>query len=322
MCVFVFCFRVFFVFVFFFLVSVRDKNQTEKHNHRLRKFAKKKQRKNHSRTYASTNHKKEHTRAKQIHKKQNKTGDEVCRTLLMHGGNVNATDKHGNTALMYACARSNDDVINILLQREWRIQIDKQNDFGWTALHFAYAATYHKNNHNLMKAREVIIDTLLKKSASTTIKNDDGMEPKQLDTTDTNNQNNIRNPLRNTDAPISFKYIHSHFFCFCFFETDLLFFAFFCLENTKKNVCRFVLGVYVFLFFCGIFSDLMEPPNKKQKTTTGKSNPVRQRLEFRSDDDDDTNNQKTNANNSRKRRVRVFLFFFVFFVLSVIFVMC
>ena len=67
----------------------------------------------------------------------NENGEELIRLLLNHGANVNGTDDIGNTALMYACARSHENIVNVLISREWKpsIEINKQNKFGWTSLH-------------------------------------------------------------------------------------------------------------------------------------------------------------------------------------------
>merc|ERR1712096_203548 len=64
---------------------------------------------------------------------------EVVGRLLSHGANVNGTDVHGNTALMTACVTGNEDVVQYLLNDEKiRVKVDKQNNQGWTAAHFAY----------------------------------------------------------------------------------------------------------------------------------------------------------------------------------------
>eukprot|EP00483_Globobulimina_turgida_P009649 UN09668 len=82
-----------------------------------------------------------------------RNGDEMCRILLNHGANVNATDEYGNTALMQSAALCHEKVVNVLVSREWSpiIQINKQNQYGWSALHFAYSAyVSDKNGKNQM----------------------------------------------------------------------------------------------------------------------------------------------------------------------------
>jgi ankyrin repeat protein len=54
--------------------------------------------------------------------------------LLKHKNiDVNLQDKDGNTALNWACARDQEEIVAILLQDE-RINIDLQNNEGQSAL--------------------------------------------------------------------------------------------------------------------------------------------------------------------------------------------
>mmetsp|Transcript_26853 Transcript_26853/g.23650 ORF Transcript_26853/g.23650 Transcript_26853/m.23650 type:complete len:158 (-) Transcript_26853:59-532(-) len=111
----------------------------------------------------------------------NENGEELIRLLLNHGANVNGADLQGNTALMYACAKSHEKIVNVLISREWKpsIEINKQNTFGWTALHYAYS----QKKDSAEKSN--IIRVLLNKNANVHIKTHKGIKPKDInDNTD------------------------------------------------------------------------------------------------------------------------------------------
>jgi len=103
-------------------------------------------------------------------------GAEMCRVLLNHGANVNATDAFGNTALMQSAALAHEKVVNVLVSREWApiIEINKQNQYGWSALHFAYSAPEKASRE---RAKANTINALLKKGANTLLKDNEGREP-------------------------------------------------------------------------------------------------------------------------------------------------
>mmetsp|Transcript_3982 Transcript_3982/g.6753 ORF Transcript_3982/g.6753 Transcript_3982/m.6753 type:complete len:345 (+) Transcript_3982:54-1088(+) len=105
-------------------------------------------------------------------------GNEMCRVLLNHGCNINGTDENGNTALMQSAALCNEKVVTVLLSREWTpsIDINAQNKWGWTALHFAYAAS--PKQRRIEKAN--IITMLLNKNANLQLNNNEGKKPSQM----------------------------------------------------------------------------------------------------------------------------------------------
>ncbi|ETO06139.1 ankyrin repeat protein, partial [Reticulomyxa filosa] len=120
--------------------------------------------------------------------------DAIVGLLLDHGANVNSTDKYGNTALMQACLRCNKKIIDVLLSRDWtpKIDLNKQNVYGWSALHFAYAAeTEHP------KVKSSIIESLLTKGAKTDLKNNDGQIPSDVAPENTINHATKRRRLGN-----------------------------------------------------------------------------------------------------------------------------
>ena len=79
---------------------------------------------------------------------------------------------------MQACVKCNVKIVNLLASHEWipKIDINKQNQYGWTALHFAYST----KPHNPI-ARHKIIQILLCKGANSKLKNNEGSTPKDLD---------------------------------------------------------------------------------------------------------------------------------------------
>merc|ERR1712157_239744 len=92
----------------------------------------------------------------------------------------NATDEYGNTALMQAAALCHEKVVNVLVSREWSppIILNKQNQYGWSALHFAYSAT-------LKMERE---------KANIELNNNDGKKPKEISPQKENGGNQL--PLK------------------------------------------------------------------------------------------------------------------------------
>ena len=111
-----------------------------------------------------------------LYASMNKNGEEMTRLLLNHGANVNGTDENGNTPLMIACNLLNEKIVNVLISRQWKpnIEINKQNKFGWTALHFIYS----NKNENIKKSN--IIRLLLNKNANIELKNNKGIKPKDI----------------------------------------------------------------------------------------------------------------------------------------------
>eukprot|EP00484_Ammonia_sp_Unknown_P010278 CAMPEP_0197072038 /NCGR_PEP_ID=MMETSP1384-20130603/209897_1 /TAXON_ID=29189 /ORGANISM="Ammonia sp." /LENGTH=353 /DNA_ID=CAMNT_0042510851 /DNA_START=31 /DNA_END=1089 /DNA_ORIENTATION=+ len=102
---------------------------------------------------------------------------EMSRVLLNHGANINGSDQDGNTALMQAAALSNDKVVTVLLSREWKpsIDINAQNKYGWSALHFAYAASERKHR------KSSVITQLLNKNANMHLNNNAGYKPQEME---------------------------------------------------------------------------------------------------------------------------------------------
>lgn len=106
-------------------------------------------------------------------------GAEMCRTLLNHGANVNATDEFGNTALMQSAVLAHEQVVTVLASREWTpiIEVNKQNQYGWSALHFAYSATTNKTRE---RAKANTINILLKKGANIQLNDNEGKKPQDV----------------------------------------------------------------------------------------------------------------------------------------------
>ena len=108
-------------------------------------------------------------------------GGEMSRMLLSHGADVNGADEYGNTALMQASAVGNEEAVRVLVAREWRprVEMDRQNRFGWSALHFAYAGGGRDTDQERRRAE--IIRVLLEKGASGKVKNDEGKVPREME---------------------------------------------------------------------------------------------------------------------------------------------
>jgi len=106
-------------------------------------------------------------------------GAEMVRMLLNHGATVNGTDEFGNTALMQSAALSHEKVVEVLVSREWApiISVDKQNQFGWSALHFAYSASDDKSRE---RVKANTINLLLKKGAKLLIQDNEGRKPQDV----------------------------------------------------------------------------------------------------------------------------------------------
>ena len=78
---------------------------------------------------------------------------------------------------MQAAALCHERVVNVLVSREWSppININKQNQYGWSALHFAYSA-----NSKLEREKANVINLLLKKGANIELNNNEGKKPKDI----------------------------------------------------------------------------------------------------------------------------------------------
>ena len=70
--------------------------------------------------------------------------EEVLRSALSHGADVNSVDRLGSTALFLASEEGQVESVRILLQHD--VALDKVNDLGWSALHVAIALGQGSNN--------------------------------------------------------------------------------------------------------------------------------------------------------------------------------
>ena len=100
--------------------------------------------------------------------------DDVARLLLEHGADVNAKDKSGNTALMFAAGQEeqyikieNDKVVRLLL--EHGAEVDAKNESGETALMVAASNGYEKT-----------VTLLLEHGADADLRNADGKTAREL----------------------------------------------------------------------------------------------------------------------------------------------
>ncbi|KAI9224235.1 ankyrin repeat-containing domain protein, partial [Blastocladiella britannica] len=59
------------------------------------------------------------------------------RAMLAHGANVDCTDAHGGTALMYAARDNRVAVVQVLL--EYGASVDRTDANGWSAVEYAQA---------------------------------------------------------------------------------------------------------------------------------------------------------------------------------------
>jgi ankyrin repeat protein len=66
---------------------------------------------------------------------------EEVRILLQKGANINATNRHGNTALIMACSNGKEQVVVELLQHD-EVDSNYPHDDGWPALTMACLCGY------------------------------------------------------------------------------------------------------------------------------------------------------------------------------------
>ncbi|KAJ3220104.1 Transient receptor putative cation channel sub A member 1 [Dinochytrium kinnereticum] len=80
---------------------------------------------------------------------------DMIRLLLRKGANINGCDANGRTPLMYAATKGKSDAICALIMQDgieissdaaaetalWKLDVDRADNQGWTALHYAAAAT-------------------------------------------------------------------------------------------------------------------------------------------------------------------------------------
>jgi ankyrin repeat protein len=89
---------------------------------------------------------------------------EMCKLLLLHGANINSSDKFGNTALHYCSIYGYLNILDILIKNG--ANIEAKNNIGQTPLHNASLCS-----------QSIILDKLIENGANIEAKNNKGETP-------------------------------------------------------------------------------------------------------------------------------------------------
>ena len=123
---------------------------------------------------------------------------EIAETLLEAGADVNAPQAGDATALHDACDQGQTKAVKLLLEQQWKADVDARNIARETPLHVAVRKSTSEKMTNYTQVVELLLDNKAKADA----KNQNGEIPLHIAVTKSNGEEMVRKLLLRTNADV------------------------------------------------------------------------------------------------------------------------